>query len=151
MCYVQCVMYSLLCTVVQYSFNEVRGNGVLLCSEYLNYEDGKFSKSRGVGVFGNNAQESGIPADIFRFYLLYLRPETQVCVCVCVCACACACVLCVCVCFLCVCVCLCVCLYMCVCVKWLSTVNIHTYILHYFYYYFVCTVAMCIHSLFCGL
>lgn len=28
--------------------------------EYLNYEDGKFSKSRGVGVFGNHAQETGI-------------------------------------------------------------------------------------------
>ena len=73
-------------------------------AEYLNYEDGKFSKSRGVGVFGNNAQESGIPADIFRFYLLYIRPETQVCVhvcmhacvrvciCACMCACVCACV-----------------------------------------------------------
>lgn len=48
-------------------------------AEYLNYEDGKFSKSRGVGVFGDNAQECGIPADIFRFYLLYIRPETQVC------------------------------------------------------------------------
>ena len=47
-------------------------------AEYLNYEEGKFSKSRGVGVFGNNAQDSGIPADIFRFYLLYIRPETQV-------------------------------------------------------------------------
>ena len=29
-------------------------------------------------MFGNNAQDSGIPADIFRFYLLYIRPETQV-------------------------------------------------------------------------
>ena len=57
-------------------------------AEYLNYEEGKFSKSRGVGVFGNNAQESGIPADIFRFYLLYIRPETQVCVCASVRACA---------------------------------------------------------------
>ena len=46
--------------------------------EYLNYEDDKFSKSRGVGVFGNNAKETGIPADIFRFYLLFLRPENQV-------------------------------------------------------------------------
>ena len=48
-----------------------------LCLEYLNYEDGKFSKSRGVGVFGNNAQETGIPADVWRFYLLYIRPESQ--------------------------------------------------------------------------
>ena len=45
--------------------------------EYLNYEDGKFSKSRGVGVFGDNAQDTGIPADIYRFYLLYVRPESQ--------------------------------------------------------------------------
>ena len=51
---------------------------LLYNTEYLNYEDGKFSKSRGVGVFGDNAKESGISADIFRFYLLYVRPETQV-------------------------------------------------------------------------
>ncbi|XP_006757393.1 PREDICTED: methionine--tRNA ligase, cytoplasmic isoform X2 [Myotis davidii] len=40
----------------------------LIATEYLNYEDGKFSKSRGVGVF---------VADIWRFYLLYIRPEGQ--------------------------------------------------------------------------
>lgn len=45
--------------------------------EYLNYEDGKFSKSRGVGVFGNDAQDTGLPADVFRFYLLFVRPESQ--------------------------------------------------------------------------
>ncbi|XP_077996837.1 methionine--tRNA ligase, cytoplasmic-like isoform X2 [Glandiceps talaboti] len=49
----------------------------LIATEYLNYEDGKFSKSRGVGVFGSDAQETGIPSDIWRFYLLYVRPETQ--------------------------------------------------------------------------
>ncbi|XP_029646990.1 methionine--tRNA ligase, cytoplasmic [Octopus sinensis] len=49
----------------------------VLATEYLNYEDGKFSKSRGVGVFGNNAKDTGIPADIFRFYLVYMRPESQ--------------------------------------------------------------------------
>ena len=47
-------------------------------TEYLNYEDDKFSKSRGVGVFGDDAESTGIPADIFRFYLLYVRPESQV-------------------------------------------------------------------------
>ena len=46
--------------------------------EYLNYEDGKFSKSRGIGVFGNDAKETGIPPDIWRFYLLRIRPESQV-------------------------------------------------------------------------
>lgn len=49
----------------------------LFATEYLNYEDGKFSKSRGVGVFGNDAQDTGIPSDIWRFYLLYIRPESQ--------------------------------------------------------------------------
>ena len=44
-------------------------------TEYLNYESGKFSKSRGVGVFGTDAGESGIPADAWRFYLYYNRPE----------------------------------------------------------------------------
>lgn len=46
-------------------------------TEYLNYEDGKFSKSRGVGVFGTDAIESGIPADAWRFYIFYNRPEKQ--------------------------------------------------------------------------
>lgn len=46
-------------------------------SEYLNYEDGKFSKSRGVGVFGTDAMETGIPADAWRFYIFYNRPEKQ--------------------------------------------------------------------------
>ena len=46
-------------------------------TEYLNYEDGKFSKSRNVGVFGSDAIESGIPADAWRFYIFYNRPERQ--------------------------------------------------------------------------
>ncbi|KAK0390123.1 hypothetical protein NLU13_3696 [Sarocladium strictum] len=46
-------------------------------TEYLNYENGKFSKSRGVGVFGNNAKDTGIDPDIWRFYLLSRRPETS--------------------------------------------------------------------------
>uniref|UniRef100_A0A7I4YPJ1 Methionine--tRNA ligase, cytoplasmic n=1 Tax=Haemonchus contortus TaxID=6289 RepID=A0A7I4YPJ1_HAECO len=46
-------------------------------TEYLNYEDTKFSKSRNTGVFGDNAKDTGIEADVWRFYLLYMRPETQ--------------------------------------------------------------------------
>lgn len=49
----------------------------LVATEYLNYEDTKFSKSRGVGVFGDMAKDTGIPSDIWRFYLLYVRPEGQ--------------------------------------------------------------------------
>ncbi len=45
-------------------------------TEYLNYEDGAFSKSRGIGVFGNDAIESGISSDVWRYYLLINRPET---------------------------------------------------------------------------
>lgn len=47
----------------------------LSATEYLNYENGKFSKSRGIGVFGNNAKETGVPPDIWRYYLLKNRPE----------------------------------------------------------------------------
>jgi len=50
---------------------------VINATEYLNYENGKFSKSRGVGVFGNQASETNIPADVWRFYLIYMRPEVQ--------------------------------------------------------------------------
>ncbi|XP_058982072.1 methionine--tRNA ligase, cytoplasmic-like [Musca domestica] len=49
----------------------------IMATEYLNYEDGKFSKSRGIGVFGNDAQDTGIPADVWRFYLACARPEGQ--------------------------------------------------------------------------
>lgn len=48
----------------------------LSTTEYLNYENGKFSKSRGVGVFGNNARDTNVPADVWRYYLLKNRPET---------------------------------------------------------------------------
>ncbi|ODH35620.1 methionine-tRNA ligase [Paracoccidioides brasiliensis] len=48
----------------------------LSTTEYLNYENGKFSKSRGIGVFGNNAKDTGIPPDVWRYYLLKNRPET---------------------------------------------------------------------------
>jgi methionyl-tRNA synthetase len=46
-------------------------------SEYLNYEAGKFSKSKGIGVFGTDVMETGIPADIWRFYIFWNRPETS--------------------------------------------------------------------------
>lgn len=45
-------------------------------TEYLNYESGKFSKSRGVGVFGDGAKASGIPSEQWRYYLLQSRPES---------------------------------------------------------------------------
>ena len=48
----------------------------LSTTEYLNYENGKFSKSRGVGVFGNNAKDTGVHPDVWRYYLLKNRPET---------------------------------------------------------------------------
>jgi methionyl-tRNA synthetase len=44
-------------------------------TDYLNYEEGKFSKSRGVGVFGNDAQETEIAPEVWRYYLLLNRPE----------------------------------------------------------------------------
>jgi methionyl-tRNA synthetase len=46
-------------------------------TEYLNYEGGKFSKSKGNGVFGTDAKDTGIPADVWRFYIFYNRPETS--------------------------------------------------------------------------
>jgi methionyl-tRNA synthetase len=45
-------------------------------AEYLNYEGGKFSKSRSRGVFGVAAKETGIPPSVWRYYLLSTRPET---------------------------------------------------------------------------
>lgn len=45
-------------------------------TDYLNYQDGKFSKSRGIGVFGNDAADTGASASVWRYYLLSSRPET---------------------------------------------------------------------------
>ncbi|AWG42952.1 methionine--tRNA ligase [Candidatus Borreliella tachyglossi] len=44
-------------------------------SEYLNYENLKFSKSKGTGIFGNDVITTGIPADVWRFYIYYNKPE----------------------------------------------------------------------------
>lgn len=44
-------------------------------TEYLNYEGGKFSKSHGIGIFGNDVESTGIPADVWRFWMFYNRPE----------------------------------------------------------------------------
>lgn len=49
----------------------------LSTTEYLNYEAGKFSKSRNIGVFGDQVWETGIPTEVWRYYLLSVRPETQ--------------------------------------------------------------------------
>ncbi|WPG98545.1 Hypothetical protein R9X50_00133700 [Acrodontium crateriforme] len=49
----------------------------LSTTEYLNYEGGKFSKSRGIGVFGTSAKETGVAADVWRYFLLMRRPETS--------------------------------------------------------------------------
>ena len=44
-------------------------------TEYLNYESAKFSKSNSTGVFGSHIQETGIPVEVWRYYLLSVRPE----------------------------------------------------------------------------
>lgn len=53
-------------------------------TEFLNYEldeatnkPKKFSKSRGTGIFGDDAMNTGIPSEIWRYYLLANRPENQ--------------------------------------------------------------------------
>ncbi|PNX88900.1 putative methionine-tRNA ligase-like protein, partial [Trifolium pratense] len=35
----------------------------------------KFSKSNGVGVFGNDVKDTNIPVEVWRYYLLINRPE----------------------------------------------------------------------------
>ncbi|SPO02296.1 probable Methionyl-tRNA synthetase [Cephalotrichum gorgonifer] len=49
----------------------------IAATEYLTYEGGKFSKSRGIGVFGDSARKTGVAADVWRFYLLSHRPESS--------------------------------------------------------------------------
>lgn len=47
----------------------------MAATEYLNYEGGKFSKSRQLGVFGDSVQALGVAAEVWRYYLLVNRPE----------------------------------------------------------------------------
>ncbi|CAN8230045.1 unnamed protein product [Cochlearia groenlandica] len=49
----------------------------ICATEYLNYEGGKFSKSKGVGVFGNDVKDTNIPVEVWRYYLLINRPEVS--------------------------------------------------------------------------
>ncbi|KAI5956199.1 MES1 [Candida jiufengensis] len=49
----------------------------LSTTEYLQYEGGKFSKSRNVGVFGNNAKTTGVNSSVWRYYLSSIRPESS--------------------------------------------------------------------------
>ena len=37
----------------------------------------KFSKTRNVGVFGDDAMNTGIPSEVWRYFLLSNRPESQ--------------------------------------------------------------------------
>jgi len=68
-----CTIYRLqVSTSLIYSANYLH----IRTLEYLQYESGKFSKSRNVGVFGPGARETGIPASVWRYYLLSTRPET---------------------------------------------------------------------------
>jgi methionyl-tRNA synthetase len=47
----------------------------LSSTEYLNYEGGAFSKSRGRGIFGNDVIDTSIPVDVWRYYIYINRPE----------------------------------------------------------------------------
>lgn len=52
-------------------------------TEFLNYEKDengvplKFSKTRNTGVFGDDAMNSGINSEVWRYFLLSNRPENQ--------------------------------------------------------------------------
>jgi len=44
-------------------------------THYLQYGTQKFSKSRGIGIFGSDIASTLIPVDVWRFYLIMMRPE----------------------------------------------------------------------------
>jgi methionyl-tRNA synthetase len=51
--------------------------GDISATEYLTANGDKFNKGRGVGLFGHQAQQSTIHPDVWRYYLLSIRPETS--------------------------------------------------------------------------
>ncbi|VFQ75828.1 unnamed protein product [Cuscuta campestris] len=46
-------------------------------TQFLLYGTDKFSKSNGVGVFGDDVEASGIPVEVWRYYLISIRPEVS--------------------------------------------------------------------------
>ena len=52
----------------------------VFCTDYLQYEGEKFSKTKGIGIFGDNvidmSTKLNITEDYWRFYLCKIRPET---------------------------------------------------------------------------
>jgi methionyl-tRNA synthetase len=44
-------------------------------TEYLNYEDRKFSKRNGIGIFGRDVASMPFPIEYWRYYLISVRPE----------------------------------------------------------------------------
>ncbi|KAJ4846697.1 hypothetical protein Tsubulata_027182 [Turnera subulata] len=47
----------------------------LCATSFLKYGEGKFSKSKGTGVFCDDAKSTNIPVEVWRYYLLSKRPE----------------------------------------------------------------------------
>ena len=47
----------------------------LNANEYLNYENKKISKSRGVGIFADQVKNLDIQSDVWRYYITINRPE----------------------------------------------------------------------------
>lgn len=45
--------------------------------QYLNFEGKKFSKSKQIGIFGDQVLASSLPIDYWRFYLISVLPETK--------------------------------------------------------------------------
>ena len=45
--------------------------------QYLNFEGQKFSKSKQIGIFGDQVMQSNIPVDYWRFYLTRIIPEKK--------------------------------------------------------------------------
>uniref|UniRef100_A0A803MGT3 methionine--tRNA ligase n=1 Tax=Chenopodium quinoa TaxID=63459 RepID=A0A803MGT3_CHEQI len=46
-------------------------------THFLLFGAGKFSKSRGIGIFGDEVKDTNIPVEVWRYYLVSVRPETS--------------------------------------------------------------------------
>uniref|UniRef100_A0A803MVJ1 methionine--tRNA ligase n=1 Tax=Chenopodium quinoa TaxID=63459 RepID=A0A803MVJ1_CHEQI len=44
-------------------------------THFLLFGAGKFSKSKGIGIFGDEVKDTNIPVEVWRYYLLSARPE----------------------------------------------------------------------------
>lgn len=49
---------------------------MLIVSEYLKHENEAFTRTLSIETFANDAEKIGLSSDVFRFYMMFISPES---------------------------------------------------------------------------